>query len=150
MNCPFCGAALDPKANLRQCTHCGSSIFTGIEAYTKPKLDIRMSPEEIKRLERNIEKNSKDQPKVGVTTEGLDKLVQKEIKGRLQLTMESIGFAGIYSLILTIIASPLIYFIVQPRFFQSYAVTTLIMASYLFYFVFGFAVIYTTTRTLSD
>ena len=138
------------KIDAHKCTHCGSSIFIGIEAYSKTREEgLIQSEETLKYLER-IEIGKHQKKSIFSSTLGKKEVAHKNSVGQFQALLDSIGTAGIYAFVLTILTSPFIYFIVIDYFLKSYSAQSLIMGSYLFYFVFGFAVIYTTTRSLSD
>ena len=68
----------------------------------------------------------------------------------MQVALYSTGSAFIYALVFTALTAPLLYFFVQPIFLQSYSVENLLMGAYLFYFIFGFTVLYVTNRSIGD
>ena len=150
MNCPFCGAAIDSHVVLHNCTHCGSPIFYGLNAYSKTREDASIQSEAMHEYLHHAEIAAKEQKKLFSSPRYKDGIVQKQNKGRLQTFLEAIGLAALYSLIFTLITSPLIYLLVQPRLLKSYSVESLIAGSYLFYFFFGFLVFYLTGRSLPD
>lgn len=150
MNCPFCGALLDSTTVLNQCRHCGSSIFYGLDGYSKTRAEALLQAEAMQaRLVREQEA-AKEQKELFSSTQYRDGIVQKQKKGRLQTILESTGMAALYAFIFMVITSPLVYFLVQPRLLKSYSIVSLIMGSYLFYFLFGLVVFYVTSRSLSD
>ncbi len=150
MNCPFCGSLVNTKIDAHKCTHCGSSVFIGMEAYSKTREEGSIQSEETHQYLERIEVSKQKKKSIFSSPLNKKEVTPKISAGQFQTLLDSIGTAGIYAFILTIFTSPFIYFIVLDRFLKSYSAQSLIMGSYLFYFVFGFAVIYTTTRSLSD
>ena len=150
MNCPFCGSPVNTKIDAHKCTHCGSSIFIGIEAYSKTREEELIQSEETHKYLERVEVSKHQKKSLFASPLPKKEVIPKISAGQFQAFLESIGTAGIYAFILTVLTSPFIYFVVLDRFLKSYSAQSLIMGSYLFYFVFGFAVIYTTTRSLSD
>lgn len=150
MNCPFCGSLVNTKIDAHKCTHCGSSVFIGMEAYSKTREEGSIQSEQTHQYLERIEVSKQKKKSIFASPLNKKEVTPKISAGQFQTLLDSIGAAGIYAFILTIFTSPFIYFIVLDRFLKSYSAQSLIMGSYLFYFVFGFAVIYTTTRSLSD
>ncbi|MBU3628872.1 hypothetical protein [Polynucleobacter sp. AP-Reno-20A-A9] len=150
MNCPFCGALLDSTIMLHQCTHCGASIFYGIEGYSKSHADSLLQAEAMQSRLKHEQEAEKEQKELFSSTQYRDGIVRKQKKGHLQTILEATGMAALYASIFMVITSPLLYFLVQPRLLKSYSVVSLIAGSYLFYFLFGLAVFYVTSRSLSD
>lgn len=150
MNCPFCGTSIDPQVVLHNCTHCGSPIFYGLHGYAKTRNEALIQAEAMRQYLSHTELAEQEQKKLFSSPHYKDGIIQKQIKGRLQTILEAIGLAALYSLIFTLITSPLIYLVVQPRLLKSYSAESLVAGSYLFYFFFGFLVFYLTSRSLSD
>jgi hypothetical protein len=150
MNCPFCGSPVNTKIDAHKCTHCGSSIFIGIEAYSKTREEELIQSEETHKYLERIEVSKHQKKGIFGTPLHKKEIIPKISAGQFQTFLDSIGTAGIYAFILTLLTTPFIYFVVLDRFLKSYSAQSLIMGSYLFYFVFGFAVIYATSRSLSD
>ncbi|QWE17258.1 zinc ribbon domain-containing protein [Polynucleobacter sp. AP-Nino-20-G2] len=150
MNCPFCGASIDSQVVLRNCAHCGSPIFYGLHGYAKTPKEALIQSEAMRQYLSHAELAEQEQKKLFSSPQYKDDIIQKQIKGRLQTILEAIGLAALYSLIFTLITSPLIYLVVQPRLLRSYTVESLVAGSYLFYFFFGFLVFYLTSRSLPD
>ena len=150
MNCPFCGATIDSHIELHNCTHCGSPIFYGLNAYAKTREEAVIQSEAMRQYLHHADLAEQEQKRIFSSPSYKDGIIQKQIKGTLQTILEAVGLAALYSLIFTLITSPLIYLLVQPRLLKSYSPESLIAGSYLFYFFFGFLVFYLTSRSLPD
>jgi hypothetical protein len=150
MNCPFCGSLIDSRNTLQKCMHCGSSIFYGLHGYSKTREDAAIQSEAMNKYLQHAEAAEQEQKKLFSSPRFREAIVEKQKKGYLQSMLEATGMAALYALIFTIISSPLIYFMVQPRLLKSYSVESLISGSFLFYFFFGFLAFYITSRSLPD
>jgi hypothetical protein len=150
MKCPFCGLLVNEKLGIPNCPHCGSSIFHGVDAYSGSgagvEIKARLDQGKPHDLQAPLEQGGETQ---GRESEQNEVIVEPQ-RGRFQLVLESMGMAALYSMLFTLITSPILYWLIQPHFLQSYSTENLLAGSFLFYFIFGFIVFLVTPRFLPE
>jgi len=150
MNCPHCGAYIDSQVVLSQCTHCKKPIYYGMDAYSKSLEESFIQAENMKAYKARLVIADQEQKQYFSSIEYKNQITNKAKQGRMQVALYSTGSAFIYAMVFTALTAPLLYFFVQPIFLQSYSVENLLMGAYLFYFIFGFTVLYVTNRSIGD
>jgi len=150
MNCPHCGVHISGLAILHECENCKRPIYYGLDGYAKTLKEALARAESVKAHNAKLELAEQEQKQYFSSTEYKNQIVNKANNGRMQAALYSIGSAFVYAIFFTAITAPLLYFFVQPIFLHSYSVTSLLMGAYIFYFIFGFTVMYITNRSIGD
>ena len=121
-----------------------------MDAYSKSLEESFIQAENMKAYKARLVIADQEQKQYFSSIEYKNQITNKAKQGRMQVALYSTGSAFIYAMVFTALTAPLLYFFVQPIFLQSYSVENLLMGAYLFYFIFGFTVLYVTNRSIGD
>lgn len=150
MNCPHCGILINGKPIVNQCAHCGLDIYYGLDGYSKSRDEALVQSQNMQSYLEHLEAASRGQKEYFSSAEYKNQISKKAGKSHIQAALDSAGCAFIYAIVFTLLTAPLLYFYVQPEFLKSYEVDALIVGAFLFYFTFGFAVIFATNLSSTE